>query len=100
MTARSLRQCDDDTPGPLAKGGKSCGKVFCCADDLSEHLLDAHKSRNWNAFCVVLYIDVHEYLYMCMCVVHVYLYVCMCVDMHVHVYLYMCMRVHMHMLYI
>ena len=58
LTARSLWQCD-----ALAKGGKSCEKIFCCADDLSEHLLEVHKSRNWNAYCVVLYIDEHDFLY-------------------------------------
>ena len=58
MAARPLWQC-----GALAKGGKSCEKIFCCADDLSEHLWEDHKSRNWNAYCVVLYIDEHDYLY-------------------------------------
>ena len=45
----------------LAKGGKSCEKIFCCADDLSEHLWEDHKSRNWNAYSVELYIDEHDY---------------------------------------
>ena len=58
MEARPLWQC-----GALAKGGKSCEKIFCCADDLSEHLWEDHKSRNWNAYCVELYIDEHDYLY-------------------------------------
>ena len=58
LTARPLRQC-----AARVKGGKSCEKIFCCADDLSEHLLEAHNTRNWNAYCVVLYIDEHDYLY-------------------------------------
>ena len=58
LAARPLWQC-----GALAKGGKSCEKIFCCADDLSEHLWEDHKSRNWNAYCVELYIDEHDYLY-------------------------------------
>lgn len=58
MEARPLWQC-----GALAKGGKTCEKIFCCADDLSEHLLEDHRSRNWNAYCIVLYIDEHDHLY-------------------------------------
>ena len=58
LSARPLWQCC-----ALAKGGKSCEKIFCCADDLSEHLWEDHKSRNWNAYCIVLYIDEHDHLY-------------------------------------
>ena len=58
LAAWPLWQC-----GVLAKGGKSCEKIFCCADDLSEHLWEDHKSRNWNAYSVELYIDEHDYLH-------------------------------------
>ena len=53
LTARPLWQC----------AGKSCERIFCCADDLSEHLLEAHNTRNCNLYGVVLYIDEHDYLY-------------------------------------
>ena len=58
LAARPLWQC-----AALAKGGKSCEKIFCCADDFSEHLWEDHKSRDWNAYSMELYIDEHDYLY-------------------------------------